>query len=157
MSSIRHNSTYTVYVLYSILSKDAATHLELCIQQQLHALIPGHLLNDGTDCFNYQHATVDYNTSSKVYRVYVTVLEGVRNIIDQGHVTMNYWQNTEDRIPKKVRTDTNVSLICILKNHAKKQWDGHWQLVYDRLVEYLRVNGHTHISSYDTINKELGL
>ena len=57
-SSIMNNYTYTVHVVYSSLSMQAATHLELSIQHQLHALIPGHVLNRGTDNISYQYTTV---------------------------------------------------------------------------------------------------
>ena len=90
----------------------------------------------------------------------MTVFKRLRQAIDQGYVTMNYWQNPVDPIPKKVRTVTsctNASFISILKKNAEKQWAGHWQLMYDRLVEYLRVNGHTNVSKYDTKNKQLGI
>ena len=90
-SSIKNNYTYTVYNVYSTLSKQAATHLELCIQQNLQSLIPGHLLNRGTDNISYQHATVDYNkTSSKVYRVYVAVFKRLRQAINRGHVAFTF-------------------------------------------------------------------
>ena len=80
----------------------------------------------------------------------VAVFKRLRQAINRGHVAFNYWQNIEEgtsRIPKKIRTDTNASLISILEKNAEKQWDGQWQLMYDQLVEYLRVNGHTNVSS----------
>ena len=202
-TSIREKYTAKVYVIYSTFSKQAATHLELCIQQNLQSIIPGHILNRGTSTISYQHASVEYDVSSKVYRVYVTVLEGVRHAIDKGLVTFNYWkmsdtsttnqlddvestreenkrlkerictleeenrilkQNIGYRIPMRVRTDTNNSLISILveKNRIRPPYpanraqgvrrstsptkkDLQWQSRFHELKDYKTLNKHTNV------------
>ena len=213
-ASIREKYTAKVYVIYSTFSKQAATHLELCIQQNLQSIIPGHILNRGTSTISYQHASVEYDVSSKVYRVYVTVLEGVRHAIDKGLVTFNYWKMSDTsttnqlddvestreenkrlkerictleeenrilkrnigyRIPMRVRTDTNNSLISILveKNRIRPPYpanrvqdvrrstsptsfDLQWQSRYHELKEYNTLNKHTNVPFDYTRNPQLG-
>ena len=55
-ASIREKYTAKVYVIYSTFSKQAATHLELCIQQILQSIIPGHILNPA-NTYYYKHTT----------------------------------------------------------------------------------------------------
>ena len=83
---IKKKYNATAYVIYSTFSKQAATHLEWFIQQYFHSLIPDHLLNQGISPISYTYTTVDYDKSTQVHRVYVTVLEGVRDAIDEGLV-----------------------------------------------------------------------